>query len=324
MEKETIKTSNCEKENRKLVSVIMPLYNAERYVHRAIESILKQSYSHFELILVDDCPTDNTMNIVNAITDSRIRIIHNEQNKGIAYSRNIGMKMAKGEYIAFMDDDDLASLDRFEKEVDFLEMNPKIDALGGRYCLIDENDSVYQMAADTLVNPKFVKATLMFMDPLGNGSMMFRTNVIRDNPVYFQDNCLGMEDYLFWIDFSRYGAISNIKDVLLYWRCIEGNETTKVLKEKQDMRAEKFFEIQKYAMESVGLNLSDNEYFVLKKMFPEGQWSNKVTKTELAELYKVLKKIIWQADQRELDNAKEISILCRKQFSKRVEYSEIW
>lgn len=324
MKSEIEKNDSYRKRNNKLVSVVMPLYNAERYVFKAIDSILKQSYNNFELILIDDCSTDLTMSVVENIFDARIKIFHNEQNKGIAYSRNKGMELAQGEYIALMDDDDLAPFDRLEKEVEFLETNPQIDAVGGRYCLIDEEDTVYQMSPEALVNPKFIKAAFMFRDPLGNGSMMFRTKLVRDNSIYFRDKCLGMEDYLFWIEFSKYGAISNINDIMLCWRHIEGNETTRVLKERREARAEKLFEIQKYAIESEGLSLLHDEYKQFNKIFAEGQQDSKVTEAELVELFSILKKMILQAEEKELDNAKEISILCRRQFSKCVEYSDVW
>lgn len=310
--------------NKKKVSVIMPLYNAEKYVYKTIQCILNQTYKDYELILINDYSTDGTMDIVNRIQDSRIKIIHNECNRGIAFSRNVGLENAKGKYIALMDDDDLAPIDRLEKQVEFLDENRNIDAIGGRYCLIDESDCVYQMAPEALENPKYVKASLMFLDPLGNGSMMFRKKVVLDNNIRFQDDCLGMEDYLFWVEFSKHGVISNLKDVLLYWRCVKGNETTKMLEQKRMARADKFFEIQKYAMESCGIKLSNNNLMLFKQMFPEGKWTNKASKSELRELYNVMKDIIRQAEQKQLDNVEEIRIICRKQFSKRVEFSEIW
>ena len=302
----------------------MPLYNAERYVYKTIKCILNQTYENFELLLIDDCGTDLTMEIVAQIQDSRIRIIHNDKNRGIAYSRNEGLKNATGEYIALMDDDDLAPLDRFEKQVAYLDEHQEIDAVGGRYCVIDENDTICQMAPDALENPKFVKATLMFKDPLGNGSMMFRTGIIRKYGIYFLDDFLGMEDYMFWVEFSKYGTIANLREILLYWRCVNGNETSRILEQKKEMRAEKFFEIQRHAIESYGFRLSENEFQVLKKMFPEEKWGNKATKGELSQLYSILKKMIAQAEMMQLENAEEIKIFCRKYFSKRVEISEIW
>lgn len=107
------------------VSVIMPAYNAEKFIEKTINSILNQTYTDFELLIIDDCSTDNTMDVVRRIKDNRIRIINNKTNQGIAKSRNIGLANAKGEYIALMDNDDLTVVDRFEKEVCYLENHPE-------------------------------------------------------------------------------------------------------------------------------------------------------------------------------------------------------
>ena len=113
------------------VTVIMPLYNAKKYVREAMDCILNQTFKDFEFLIIDDCPTDGTLDIVNQIQDNRIRIIHNGKNQGIAYSRNRGLAEAKGEYIALMDDDDLTPLDRLEREVSFLDDYPEIGVIGG-------------------------------------------------------------------------------------------------------------------------------------------------------------------------------------------------
>ena len=101
------------------ISVIMPLYNAEKYVEQAINSILNQTYQDFELIIVDDKSTDKSYEICRRIKDKRIRLFQNNCNFGISQTRNIALQHTNGEYIAIMDDDDIAPLYRLEKEIVF-------------------------------------------------------------------------------------------------------------------------------------------------------------------------------------------------------------
>lgn len=308
-----------------MISVIMPIYNAEKYVRHTVESILKQTYTDFELILIDDCGTDRSIDLVKkTYSDDRIKYIYNERNMGIAYSRNMGLESAEGEYVAFMDDDDIAPLSRFELEMKFLEDNPIIDAVGGRYSVIDEEGSVTGYSDDTLQNPQYIKACLMFYDPLGNGSMLFRKKTVVDNEIRFKEECYGMEDYLFWIDFSLVGKISNLKDIMLCWRNIEGNETGRCTGEMKSLRAAKFAEIQRYAIEKNGFELSEEHLNILTRMLPEGRFENIASNEDVNSLHRVLKTIIGQAKEKNMDNFNEIVVACRKQFSRRIEYSEVW
>ena len=106
----------------KLVSIIMPSYNTGRFISETIESILAQSYSNWELIIVDDCSTDNTDDVVGQyLADSRIRYLKNETNSGAAVSRNRALREAKGKWIAFLDSDDLWETDKLEKQIAFME-----------------------------------------------------------------------------------------------------------------------------------------------------------------------------------------------------------
>lgn len=306
------------------ISVIMPLFNAEKYVAKAIESILRQTFTDFELIMIDDCSTDGTMSVVNGIKDYRIKIIKNSKNSGIAYSRNIGLKNASGEYIAFMDDDDIAPVDRLETEVKYLDEHLDIDVVGGRYCAIDENDILLLDYGTPLCNPEFIRATLMFYDPIGNGSIMMRSSLIRKNNLSFSDKCYGMEDYKFWIDCSVVGRITNIDKVLLLWRTNHGSETLRMVKNLKTERAEKFAQLQQYALSKNGIVLDEEEAIFFNAMFPEGKFSRPISTEEIVKIYKILNKISRKAKELRLNNANEIKICCKKQFSRRIECSNIW
>ena len=307
-----------------MISVIMPVYNASKYICQAVESILNQTYKDIELILIDDIGTDDSIELVKkTFSDNRIKYFRNDKNMGIAYSRNRGLEVATGEFVAFMDDDDIVPLNRFELEMSFLKENPDIDAVGGRYCVIDENGDIKGYSYDTLQNPLFIKACLMFYDPLGNGSMLFRRSIVIDNDIRFKDNCYGMEDYLFWIDFSLVGNISNVKEVLLCWRNVEGNETGRCTGEMKQKRAFKFADIQRYAFEKNGFQLSEKDMTTIIEMLPEGKLEKVVSEEDIKRLRKALQSVIKQAEDKKMSNHNEIKVACRKQLLRRLEYSEV-
>jgi glycosyltransferase involved in cell wall biosynthesis len=116
------------------VSVVMPAYNAERFVREALDSVLNQSFSDFELIIVDDCSKDGTWQILTeyAAADPRVVLVHNEQNLGEAGARNSGLQVARGEYIAAMDADDVLLPDRLMLQVNYLDAHPEVGVLAGQ------------------------------------------------------------------------------------------------------------------------------------------------------------------------------------------------
>lgn len=106
-----------------MISIIMPSYNSEKYIKKSIESVIKQTYIFWELIIIDDCSSDNTINIISEFKDERIRLIQNTENSGAAISRNKGLKLAKGKYVAFLDSDDIWADEKLSTQVDFMEKN---------------------------------------------------------------------------------------------------------------------------------------------------------------------------------------------------------
>lgn len=106
-----------------LVSIIMPSWNTDRYIAESIQSVINQTYSNWELIIVDDCSTDNTDDVVASFQDERIKYFHNEKNSGAALTRNRALREARGEWIAFLDSDDLWSPKKLEKQIAFMKEN---------------------------------------------------------------------------------------------------------------------------------------------------------------------------------------------------------
>ncbi|WP_052169724.1 glycosyltransferase family A protein [Pseudobutyrivibrio ruminis] len=293
------------------VSVIMPAYNAEKFIEKTINSILNQTYTDFELLIIDDCSTDNTMDVVRRIKDNRIRIINNKTNQGIAKSRNIGLANAKGEYIALMDNDDLTVVDRFEKEVCYLENHPEIGAVGGNVITIDSRDNQISDCAKMINNPQYLWLDIVFQCPMANSSTIFRKSTLENKKICFHDNMLGMEDYRFWTEFSAVADIYNFTDVFLKWRCRDGNETTRVRGELADERAKKFAEIQRLGLEKRGVELEEDEYNVFCEAYSEYKDS---ISYDVHKLFLVMKKIQKQLIEKHPQRREYITIVLRNRF----------
>ncbi len=305
------------------ISVVMPVYNAEKYISYAIESMLKQTFGDFELLIIDDCGHDHSMDIVQGYDDCRIRIFKNEFNRGIAYSRNKAIDNAEGEYIALMDDDDIAPINRFELEVKYLDGHPEIDVLGGGELHIDEKGDVVSFYDQVICNPKRIKAELLFQDVIENGSAMFRREFIKKNNIKYKDNYLGMEDYKFWTECSAAGNIANISDILLYWRENSASETRRVFREESETRKKKFAEIQVDLLKMYGFNFTKEEYRIFTDCFCE-DWRNTLSRNELNIVFGLIKKMISSAEMMNLSFDHEFKQVLKRRFVQKLEYSDVW
>lgn len=141
-----------------LVSIIMPSYNTGKYIGKSIESVLNQTYQNWELIIVDDCSTDNTDKIVTSINDARIKYMKNSCNLGAAISRNRALREAKGQWIAFLDSDDLWMPEKLEKQIRFM----KINGYAFSYTNYEEIDIDGNVTGVKVSGPKRITRTGMF------------------------------------------------------------------------------------------------------------------------------------------------------------------
>ena len=302
------------------VSVIMPVYNGERYIREAIKSILNQTYKNFELLIIDDCGQDKSMDIVRAYAkiDDRIRIIYNRSNKGIAYSRNVGLDVCDGEYIAIMDDDDYAFNYRLSKQVEFLDNNPQYDVVGGKAKWIDGEGRVIKPEIDLLKDEKKIKTMFLFFNIVNNSEVMFRKEIVDKYNIRYEDGLLGMEDFKFWIRVSKISAISNIDDLILLHRMTPNNETNRVMNEKQDERKELFSSLQRYSLELSGFKLTEAQYRILSKILNEDGTSSAESKQELFDMYNSFYELIKQARDKKLDITQAMEYWFRDLFADKV------
>ena len=205
-----------------LISVLMPAYNAEKYIAQAIESILGQTYDDFEFIIINDCSKDRTEEIILSYNDQRIVYLKNEQNLGVALTLNRGLAVAKGEFIARMDADDISLPDRLEKQVAFLQDNKDVAVLGTNVETFNEEGTICTGWSAT--DPEQMKVDLLFACGLAHPSVMMRTEVIRNLGGYDPD-FNGLEDYELWCRVLEKYQITTLPDILLKYR-IHGSQVT--------------------------------------------------------------------------------------------------
>lgn len=199
-----------------LVSVVMAAYNGQEYLNIAIDSMLQQTYSNFELILIDDGSTDNTANIVENYTDKRIRYIH-QSNRGLAAALNHGIQQARGQYIARMDCDDISYPTRLAEQVAFLEKNKTIGLVGTSFDLVDENGRIIDRSIH-LDAPGDLQLEFLVRNPFGHGTIMIRKKALDAVGPY--DTNQTIEDYELWWRFAQKYPVANIPKQLYGWRVV--------------------------------------------------------------------------------------------------------
>jgi glycosyltransferase involved in cell wall biosynthesis len=197
------------------VSVIIPVYNGERYLHESIESILDQTFKDFELLLINDGSTDNSLDIINSYSDDRIRVLNNKTNTGLASVRNKGIAEARGEYIAWLDADDMSLPERLGKQVQLLDKHAGIGLCGTHARVMGSGDSrEWRFPHD----PEDIFCDMLFYDPLVTSSVMIRKNILVENKLQFNATYLTAEDYDLWERVSRHCLFSNIPEILTLYR----------------------------------------------------------------------------------------------------------
>ncbi|UNY97885.1 glycosyltransferase [Zhouia spongiae] len=204
------------------LSVVMPVYNGSEYLKEAMDSILNQSFSDFEFIIINDGSTDNTLQIIESYNDDRIFVI-DQENKGLAVSLNIGLQYAKGKYIARMDADDIAHPDRFKQQLNFLKNNTDVKLLGTAVTVIDRFGN--QVCTDIpYTGNKFLKK---YMNNVGNPFK--HPTVVFDRKLAISlggyNECIGkyFEDYFLWSQIARKGKVEIMEERLLQYRITPGS-----------------------------------------------------------------------------------------------------
>ena len=210
------------------VTVFIPVYNAEKYLQECVDSILTQTFTDFELLLIDDGSTDGSAAIIAAIADPRIRYVKNEKNLGIARTRNRGLELARGQYIAFLDSDDISAPGRLEKQVAFLDANPRVGICGGWVQEIYPDgtlikDELRQYPAGDAE----IREMMYWNCPLWNPSVMMRKSVIDTHQIRHNPEFISASDFDLFVKIGKVSGMANLPETMLLYRRHENQITTR-------------------------------------------------------------------------------------------------
>jgi glycosyltransferase involved in cell wall biosynthesis len=186
----------------KLVSIVVPVYNAEQYVAETLKSVLAQTYQNFEVIIVDDGGTDRSLEICRQFTDSRIKIVH-QSNRGLPGARNTGIRHAQGDYITLLDADDLWVPEKLEKHVKHLNASPQVGISFSYSAFIDDNGKASGLHQMPRKMTHITAAYVLCRNPVGNGSSaVIRRETLKS--IEFQDNLYGIEENFYFDERLRF------------------------------------------------------------------------------------------------------------------------
>ncbi len=203
------------------ITVVMPVYNGEKYLNTAINSILNQTFTNFELIIIDDASTDKSVEIINSYQDQRIRLIKNNVNLGSPTSRNKGLQQSSGEYIALLDCDDYAYPSRLAEQFEFMENNPGFGMIGAWVEIMDENGDLTGTVWEYLEPHEKIPCRLLFQNYFAQSSMFLRRSAlyaVESNGEFYKRDYPCAQDYDLWVRISRKFKVWNLQKVLIKYR----------------------------------------------------------------------------------------------------------
>ncbi len=236
-----------------LVSVLMPCYNVELYVEEALSSIINQSYTQLEIIVINDCSTDSTLSILNklAVKDSRIKVVSNETNLKLIDTLNLGVGLCTGDYIARMDADDISFPDRIAKQVSFLEKNKDYDVVSTQLYTF-KTGSKRKNLYHNPENFEELKAYLLFRSGICHPAVMIRRTLFTERNLSFEKEYLYVEDYALWVKASYITKLANLSEPLLYYR-VHDSQVSVLNEQKQIDNKKTVFQIH---CEKLGLPIT--------------------------------------------------------------------
>ncbi|MCC6453636.1 MAG: glycosyltransferase family 2 protein [Caldilineaceae bacterium] len=207
------------------VSVVMAAYNVAAYVKAAVNSVLQQTYTDFEFVIIDDGSTDGTWGVLEnlAAQDKRVLLVRNPNNLGIARTRNRGNAIARGEFIAIMDSDDWCPTDRLEKQVAYLDTHSDVGVVGGQMVVYFDKEGRYSLAEPFPLTPGESAWHLHFVPPVMHPTVMMRRSLLANKG--YQPEYAPVEECELWQRLKYATKFANIPDVVLFYRRHDTNIT---------------------------------------------------------------------------------------------------
>lgn len=231
----------------------MPIYNGETYLKEAIESILKQTFSDFEFLIINDGSSDASVDIIQSIKDSRIRLIHNDSNLALVPTLNKGLELSRGEYVVRMDCDDISLPERLDKQVTFMDCHQEVGVCGTWMRRIGiAQGRIFKRPTDDAS----IRCGMLFNNMLFHPSVIIRKKLIDEFSLRYNPHFRHAEDYELWVRCSEHALLANINEVLLEYRWHEGNISNR-FKNEQDSSANR---IRRNALKKLSIVPSHDEF----------------------------------------------------------------
>ncbi len=243
--------------NHKRVTVLMSVFNGEQYLKEAIDSVLNQTYTDFELLIINDGSIDNSLAIVQSYKDSRIKLINNDQNLGLINSLNKGITLIQSDYIIRMDSDDICLPNRIEVQVNFMDANLNVGASGSHYYQL-KDDKHFEI--DLPMSTEEINAFLIFNCPLAHPTTIIRKQVLETYHIKYETGYLYSEDYHFWLQLSKVSQLRNLKESLIYYRMHANQITGNPAKAKE--RLNTVTKIRSVSLEELSLQYTVSEMHI--------------------------------------------------------------
>lgn len=267
------------------ISIIMPAYNAQKYIKEAIESVLNQSFSDFEFIIIDDGSTDNTVQIVGSYKDSRIKLIQKEHD--FINSLNAGIQVADGKYLARMDADDVMHVDRLRIQYAIMEEDSQIAVCSSWMTLFGDGvpRGVISRSASGYVEYPLI--TLLQRCIFFHPTVMLRSDFLKKNGLKYEKGYVCAEDYKFWFEIAKCGGVFYVEtQSLLYYRV----SNTQVSERKQKEQEETSIRIKKEILDYL-IVLNKEDYLCLseiKEAMQKAQSLNLINDNEICDFFYLL------------------------------------
>jgi len=300
------------------VSVVMPCYNADKYIGEAIQSIINQSLADWELIIIDDGSTDDTIEKIKMFKDLRIKLIQLKKNYGNYYARNIGIKASSGKYLAMFDSDDISHLNRLELQYDYLESRPRTGAIGTSFHYID-SQGVKTGFEDRACGSSVFKVHLISNNFMLQSTIFIRSHLVEKYKLMYSTNYVYASDYDFVFQCSKYFKIYNLADYCVSYRVHYQNITHS----KRVLQQECAFQIRRDILNYYfGDILSASELRFVNELFQDNR-----SELNLSYVESIFNKMLmFNMKSKSLKNTelykflyKEFTVLAYKQVAQRTE-----
>lgn len=302
------------------ISVVMSVYNGEKYLREAIDSVLSQSFGDFEFIIINDGSNDDSLSIIKSYTDARIKLIDNGVNKGLIYSLNKGFDNAKGKYILRFDADDICLKDRFEIQYNFMESNPEIALMSAYATWFFDGCKFISRTIKSATENEKIKAKFIFENHINHSCVILRRELIEKEKYRYDKKYLHIEDYGLWLQIAQKYKVATLDKVLLKCRISRASVTSTA---NRDMNSRKIIYniIYNEIYNTLGYtpNISDYDIHFEICMIQ----NLKESKFSLKEKVEYCKKLITANNEKFIDN-KNLLEECNYQLYKNAVYTNTY